>query len=400
VISSRTITGIDYKRLIKKETMAGKKKLYLLLLIICVFSTPQNHSPILASQNELPEQMEFRRHFHCYNCNVDWNALADLKNNSILIACMTGATREQLESLLIPDLTARLQELQRGNLIIKNEDAYELAFPAIIGTKRAKLQEAVEHTASALLPVSEEIIQKIIPHLQGREDMLYHVLWSIVMDGVAWITVKTELGEQLNKDNVSIRGISWVMYPNHPYDFGTNTYDDLQIGKVKITWSTTTALTPSAPWVLHETIKKYDNQLTQSLTTGQPIKNQQARQDLAQYGLVDDKGQLTAYIIDTNSQAAQIFYQLGLEFGRKAMAHLDVQKITDLLDVTPEQALVIAYHEICYEILKKLATKETLQVPEIVLKSEAGSDQTYRLISIISISDPNSLEQLYQDLGL
>lgn len=370
-----------------------QRRITFLLLIIWT-SLPILNTRLAAQERnnlQLENEIEIRLNFHCYHCSIDWNALADLKNNSILNACLTSATYSELQQLGLEDLSIRLQKLQNGNVIKKTGNRYHLAFPAIVGEKRAKFQQLVEQTASELLPTSEQTIQQILPHLEQRNEMLYHVFWSIVMDGAAWITVETELGKQLSKDNVSISGISWVMYPNHPYDCGTNTYSDLQAGKVKITWSTTTASTPSAPWVLYETIKKYDSQLTQLLTTGQPIKNQQARQDLVQYGLVDDKGQLTAYVINANSQAAQVFYQLGLEFGRKAMAHLDVQKIVDLLDVTPEQALVISYHELCYEILKQSAEKGFLQVPEILL-NPAKTTQTRLLVSFIRLNGSNPLK--------
>lgn len=372
--------------------MVKKKTRNFLLLIVCIFSGAQNTVLVFGAENKLPEEIEFRRHFHCYNCNVNWNALKDLKNNPILNACLTGATYSELQQLVPENLSIRLRKLQNGNLVNKTDNLYHLAFPAIVGEKRDKLQQLVEQTASELLPASQQTIQQMLPHLSQRQEMLYHVLWSIVMDGVAWITVEYELGKQLNKDNVSIPGISWVMYPNHPYGCGTNTYTNLQIGNVKITWSIATSLTPSAPWVLHETLTKYDVQLKQSLTTGQPIKNQQARHDLSQYGLVDDKGQITAYIIDSNSQATQIFYQLGLEFGRNAMEHLDVKKVADLLGVTPQQALVISYHELCYEILKQLTEKGYLQIPEILLNPEAETTQTRLLVSIILLGKSNSLK--------
>jgi hypothetical protein len=318
-----------------------------------------------------------------------------LKNNPILNACFAGATFEELKDLNIDDLDTRLKKLQEGNVIKQTNGRYFLAFPAIVGGKRAKLQQIIEQIVAQLMPTAEDAVKQLRHHLNQQPEMLFHVLWSIVMDGVAWQTVQTEFNNQLNKDKVSLEGVGWLMYPSHSYDCGTNTYNDLQIGTVKITWSTTTALTPSAPWVLHETIKKYDIQLMQSLTTGQPIKNQQVRQDLAQYGLVDDIGQLTAYIIDPNSQAAQTYWKLGLEFGRKAMINLDIQKIADILDVTLKQAVVIAYHELCYEILKQLAEKGTIRVPEILLNPQAGTSQTHHLISIIErVNDPNSLKYL------
>ena len=375
--------------------MTNKKIVFLLLLVICTILLKQSASLATQGENTPPqnERIEVRLHFSCYHCHIDWNQLTDLKNNPILNACIAGATFEELKDLNVDDLDTRLEKLQEGNVIKQTNGRYFLAFPAIVGGKRAKLQQIIEQTVAQLMPTAKDAVKQLRHHLNQQPEMLFHVLWSIVMDSVAWQTVQTEFNSQFNKDKVSLEGVGWLMYPSHPYDCGTNTYNDLQIGTVKITWSMTTALTPSAPWVLHETIKKYDIQLMQSLTTGQPIKNQQVRQDLAQYGLVDDIGQLTAYIIDPNSQAAQTYWKLGLEFGRKAMTHLDIQKIADILDVTLKQAVVIAYHELCYEILKQLVEKGTIRVPGILLNPQAGTSQTHHLISIIErVNDPNSLK--------
>jgi len=368
--------------------MVKKKTRNFLLLIVCIFGGAQNTVPVFGAENKLPEEIEFRRHFSCYHCNVDWGALTDLENNPILNACLSGATYKELESLQIAELTVRLQKLQSGDLIRKNGDKYKLAFPAIIGEKRSKLQEVAEEMALKLLPVAEKMVREINPHLKGRDDMMYHVLWSIVMDGpIAWQTVKTELDKKLKKDNSSIGNIAWVMYPSHTHRAGTNTYDDLHIGPVIITWSLNTPMPP----IIHQTIKRYETQLIQSAMNNQPLKEQKARQTLAQYGLVDKNGVAHIYIIDVDSEEAQTYKKLGSQFGQEFMAHLNIEKVTDILGISPEQSLVIVYHENCYEILKQLSDKKKLEIPKIVLKARANPAQVYRLISFIRLNESNYL---------
>ena len=63
-------------------------------------------------------------------------------------------------------------------------------------------------------------------------------------------------------------------------------------------------------------------------------------------------------------------------YGR--LKNLDIEKIANQLDVSPGQALVITYHEVCYEILKQLISEGLLDVPT---KKE---DQIYRLISFVT----------------
>ncbi|HDZ69215.1 MAG TPA: hypothetical protein ENH43_02210 [Phycisphaerales bacterium] len=370
--------------------MAVRKNIFSLLVATSIFHSTQKASQALGAEDKPTKEIVFRLYFNNYNAGIDWNALSDLKNNPILNACMTEVTAEKLESLQIPDLKARLQKLQRGKLVRKVGTNYKLAFPAIWGEKKDKLQKIVENTASKVLPKAEQIIKKITPYLKNRKEMLYHVVWSIVMDGpIAWNTLNVELKKQLKKTDSSITATTWLKYPNHPYRVGTNTYSDIQNGAVKITWSRTTP-TPS---IVHQIIKKYESELIQSVTNSQPLKGQKARQALAQYGLVDEKGIGRVYIIDPASETAQTFGKVSRKFANEVMTDIDVQEAAKMLGVTPAQALVIVYHELCYELLERLAAKRILEVPKIVLKPAVGTDQTYRLVSVINLRKLNLPDQ-------
>ena len=361
---------------------AGRKSILSLFSITCILFCMQKPSRAFVAEDKLTKEIEFRLYFNCYNYPIDWAALIDLKNNPILNACTTGATAKELESLQISDLEARLQKLQNGKLIRKVGPHYRLDFPAIIGKKQTELKKLVESTAIKLMPASEKMTQEVAVHLKGHEEMLYHFIWSIIMDGpVAWDTLENELKKQLKKADASISGTIWMAYPNHPYRAGTNTYNDLKNGAVKITWSLTTPMPPT----VHEIIKRYESELFQSVTTGRPVEDQRASQTLAKYGLVDEKGIGRVYLIDPSSQMAQTFGKISRKFGNEVMTHLDLQQAARMLGVTHVQALIIVYHELCYVLLEQLARKKILEVPEIVLKPGVELDQTFRLVSIIDL---------------
>jgi hypothetical protein len=381
----------------KEKIMVDRKGMFSLVFVICIFLGVHKPCRVLGEEDKLPGEIEFRRYFSSYNFGIDWEALVDLKNNPILNACIEGATSSELESLQMPDLADRLQRLQRGNLIREIDRHYHLNFPAIMGKKRVELEKLVDQVSLKLLPITQKMTREIAGHLKGHEQMLYHVVWSIVMDGpVAWNTLDSELKKQLGKDNASITGTSWWKYPNHPYRAGTNTYADLQTGQVEITWSLNTPMPP----VIYGIIKRYEIELIQSTTAGKPVEDLSTRQALAKYGLVDGKGIGRIYIVDPNSEAAQIFGKLSQTFGKEFMKRIDVQEAAKMLGVTPVQALLIVYHELCYELLEQLAIKGDLNIPEVVLKPNAGADQTYRLISVIDLTKLKSLDQLKSKLNL
>jgi len=367
----------------ERTKMPRKNKMFLFLLAVYILIGAQQGHTIFGQEHKLPKEIEVREYFCLYSYSahgINMHELHNPDNNPILNACLTGVTYKELEALGVENLSAHLEKLQTGKILSKVKDRYYLAFPTILGEKRAEFQKLVTQTALKLLPTTQKMIQEIMPHIKNRREMLYHVLWSIVMDGpTAWDTALAELKVRTKGGDTKIENTAWVIYPKHPYHCGTNGYggSSSQVFYVAITWDQDA----SAPNRIHRIISKYENQLIQSYRTGQPIESTEGRKPLAQYGLLDDKGVAKVYVTDINSDAAYTYYKLGYEFGNEVMAHLDVEKVAKILGVSPGQALVITYHELCYEILKQLASKGILDVS---IKSES---QMYRLISFITKSE-------------
>jgi len=219
------------------------------------------------------------------------------------------------------------------------------------------------------------MIDEIRPHLKSRQEMLFHVLWSGIMDGnVAWMTAQSTMQKQIKSGDTSIQNKAWLLYPTHAFMVGTNSYEHL-----KITWSHHTP----RPNELYRLIKKYENTLVQSRNQSIPIAEDKAKDELGKYGLVDHGGKVRLFAVDMNSEMAQLYLNLGSQFGQAMMKHLQVAKVVELLDVPPGTALLIAYHETCYELLKNLAEHKLLEIPRIVLKPGADLKQAVRLVSLV-----------------
>ncbi len=359
----------------------GKKNIILLCGLACVLLIGQAFSVAFAEKHKGPEDFMISEYFSFYGSEgIDWRALQDSENNPILNACLRGATEKDLKTLGKAKLQERLASLEHGGLIKKTQDRYTLAFPAIVGPKREQLQRYVKQIVAKLLPMEEEMIAEIRPHLVGREEMLYHVLWSMIMDGpLAWNTAWAEMKEQIKMGDTSIQNKAWLVYPSHPFRVGTNTYGS---GTLRITWSRNT---PS-PHVILKLMSEYKSELGEAIKQRLPVQGRDAREALSKYGLVDGAGRLQIYILDLekNSEAAQAYAALGKEFGRKIVAHLDVTKIADMLEVAPGVALVIAYHEVCWELLQNLAAKKILEVPPIIAKAGTDKRQSYQLVSVVT----------------
>jgi hypothetical protein len=359
----------------KKETPQICVLAYILLL-------GQTLSVVYAEQLQFPKDLKVSEYFSFFGSGgIDWRALSDPNNNPILVACIEGSTEESLKALGIADLQQRLERLERGNLISKADGRYTLAFPAVVGEKHARLREYAEQAAQKLVPLGEKMIAQIRPHLVGRDEMLYHVLWSVVMDGgPAWDAARAEMNKELKAGDTSIENKAWLLYPSHPFRAGTNSSNS-SFGHLRITWSRNT---PS-PNAIGGVIGQYASQLTEAVEQNSGLTSADARNALGKYGLIDEAGKVRLYTIQSDSEAAAVYINLGTEFGRQMMAYLEVNKVAEILQVSPGIAFVIAYHEICWQLLQELAEKKALAVPRIVAQAGTETSQAYQLVSLVII---------------
>jgi len=364
-----------------------KKNRILIYGFAYILLAGQSFSVAYAEELQLPKDFKVSQYFSFFGSRgIDWQALRDPNNNPILVACVQGSTEELLKDLGVPDIQQRLERLERGNLIRKADGRYTLAFPAVIGEKRDWLRKYSEQAARKLVPLSEKMIAQIRANLAGRDEMLYHVMWSVVMDGgPAWDAARVEMNRKIKAGDTSTENKAWLLYPSHPFRAGTNSYGSSS-GRLQITWSRNT---PS-PGAIRRIISQHENQLVQAIEENSPIASADSRNTLGKYGLVDEAGKVRLYAIKRDSETANVYRDLGEKFGRQMMSHLDVAKVVDMLGVPPGVAFVIAYHEICWQLLQDLAEKKVLDLHRPLDKAGIEASKAYRLVSLTIV--PRSKE--------
>jgi hypothetical protein len=353
----------------------------LIFGLVCILLMAQSF-PVLCADRQLPDDFKVSEYFSFFGSGgIDWQALHDPNNNPILLACIKGVADESLETIGIPDVQQRLERLERGNLIKKVDGRYTLTFPAVVGNKRDKLREYAKRAAQQLVPSAEKAIAQIQLNLSGHDEMLYHILWSVVMDGgQAWDAARAEMNKKIDVDDTSTENKAWLIYPSHPFQAGTNSWNRPS-GHLKVTWSRNT---PS-PNAIGRLVSQYASQLIQAIEQDRTVESADAKNDLSKYGLLDEEGKVRLYIIKSDSEAAKSYAELGGQFGRQIMNQLNVKKVAEMLDVSPGVAFVIAYHEICWQLLQDLAEKKVLSVPQIVAQAGTKASDAYRLVSLTTI---------------
>jgi len=125
-------------------------------------------------------------------------------------------------------------------------------------------------------------------------------------------------------------------------------------------------------------MKGWQRDLIRSSITGEPLADRAIPQSLRDYGLVGVDNCSKLFVLCSESELLPVGARLSIEFARSALANLDVQSIASMLNVTPEQALVIAYHDLCYEMLDRLSSSGDLVIPSA---TETSAEDVRPLVS-------------------
>lgn len=356
-------------------THVGSLKLVrCLVLCACMLlcTSASGQEPVIPKSDRVVD------HFSWYGGRggIDWESLREEKNDPILRACLGGAAKADLEKLGLEDLEERLSRLEQGNVIRKAGDRYVLAFPVIIGQRRTELQKRVEHAAAAVQEEAEKIVERLrTQYLKDRPEMLYHVLWSVIMDGeAAWDAAAAELARQASGGDCSHDDKGWVMYPRHPYYVGTNSYP-IRSGELRITWSPATP----APDSICSAIQPHESELVAALGEKRPLKAGPAQETLRKYGLVDEGGKVLAYAFQEDQ--AEAYGGLGSRFGQMVISKLNIAELAKSLGVTPGEAFLVSYHEVCWEVLGNLGKKGILKAPHVPRSEPTALARVVELVS-------------------
>lgn len=119
----------------------------------------------------------------------DMRLFQDATNNAIGLQCMRRSLISDLKKLGIPDLEQRLDALTKGNAIVLRDGSCSVTFPIIVGPQRDRLQDSVQPVAAKLAPQVAKFADRISAAVPNHADVVFHLLWSRVLDDVwdqAW----------------------------------------------------------------------------------------------------------------------------------------------------------------------------------------------------------------------
>jgi tetratricopeptide (TPR) repeat protein len=304
--------------------------------------------------------------------------LRDSLNNRIAVRCLGGASLAQLEELGIDDLGERLAALEEGKILNWVGESCSIAFPAFVGSERETLAEIADDAAVELSPQVEQLIGRLAAELGDRQDMLFHVLWSRVIDEVwadAW---------RPPSPGMQVPVVAWVVYPEHAFAVGTNYGSMLGGGDIALTWSSNftdhLSAFPDANYELFKT------------AWGEPFEDAEVRAELESYGVFDASGEPRLFSFHRGERLDSLTSEMMQEYAEAVAQTFDWGEIGARLDIHPGDAYIVVLHEVAYAIFERLYRSGTLEIPALLLD---GSEKTeaVRLASLWLNEPPGPLDE-------
>jgi len=290
-------------------------------------------------------------------------------NWDILLACLGGKTREELQGGGVGFTESQLMLLKAMGFLefVKGADPERLltVMPILgVSEKRALIKKAGD-LAGEIEPELRDEIEKLKEALarKGYEERLFSVLFSAVVDGIVWFSFMEQgfvNAFALDRDRPLFDGIYWAGYPRRDFRCGTNIAVGDDVFMI-LNWS-------DGPMKKIQEAFHWDNlyALRDEFLAHGKVADEKLLSGLMPYGIVDDGGKFICPIIEMEESDAVFSTCRSLaakivEFmGRK----LDLEKLRREFGFSSkEKAFVVVYHEWMWEFMERLVRRGLVRKP-------------------------------------
>jgi hypothetical protein len=294
-------------------------------------------------------------------------------NGQIILACLAGKTRDELKSAGLSFAESQILLLKTWKLLEEKDGQLKTAFPILDADRTLKLRGRTRTAARSLGSEVQPEIVNLSRQLEaiGRRRSAYTILFSYILDGLVWdIFEQKKLldARNLTVENPFWVGEVWASYPKRDFYCGTNSISDKGIA-FKVNWAEK-AIPKMAPFVADW--KNFSRMFDDYVKIGR-VENEEAKKVFVPFNMFDASGHFTVPVIEETE--SNPLYQIGLQLARlvadRVPAVLNLGAVTkDFNFRDNKQTLVIAYHELMWDLLDEMEGQNLIRKPLVFLAPE------------------------------
>ena len=308
-------------------------------------------------------------------------------NRDLLLACQNGKTRDQLHAEKIASTESQIRALLDWRLLEDKDGVLRSAVPILLEPETQALRLTT-------VQVATEISTSIVPDVKsfadtlkgmGHEASAYSILFSYVLDGLVFdqFEVRKALVKRAITDARPFwSGVLWGLFPKRPFSCGTNSMDGHDL-TLKVLWSR------SARKLMGPFISDWGSvtQLFEAIGREGRVNDVRLRGLFNRYGVLDTEGRPTIPIVD-EANANPIYSQaksLAGKIAGQVLTHFDLAALQLKFRLAnKEDALVIAYHELMWDLLGQLEQAGVVRrPPALAAPDQAQASDVSSLVFLV-----------------
>jgi len=286
-------------------------------------------------------------------------------NGEIALAARSGMTREALPAQA-PFTESQIALLKAFRLLEERNDTLKTAFPILDPEEtrqlRGRVQVAAPRLAEQLAPDVQAFVQEL--RAIGREGNAYTMLFSYIIDGLVWDEFEeSSLVDirEVTAANPFWAGEVWALYPPRAFAPGTNSISEEGVS-LKVSW-TEDAIPQMLPFVadVPTLIQMFDD-----YRTAGGVKHERVREVFGPFDLFDEEGRFTIPVIveDDSNPMYRSAKAMAKAVAGVAPEHLHLTALVEEFKFRDaKQALVVAYHELMWELMDRLVAGGFVRKP-------------------------------------
>ena len=269
--------------------------------------------------------------------------------------------------LKLDSLDQYLSRLTTDSLIYFRDDRYYLTVPVFVGDRRERLRQVTDAASAKLVPVVDSMIPRLEKLLGDRREMLFHLLWSRVIDANWWPLYSAQFGDEGTPPS-----LAWVVYPAHPYFVGTNFWSMKDQDEMAITWSNPCLACPGP--IQGNRLFLIGESPLSGLSDSQ-------RLSLLERNCIDSTGRPRVYAYCTDGEVDRLFDRFKEEYAKAIRDLYDYDSLSREFGVRIDDLFVILMHETAYSVFGRLDQSGKLAFPSI-LRGLGSPKDCARVVSI------------------
>jgi hypothetical protein len=332
------------------------------------FASPASATdPSRPGPNASRSLAEYELSCYCNAAHGTPNKIVKMDSNgAILAACLSGKTVDQLRNDGVPFTDSQIRLLLDWGLLTEERRVLKTRVLVLDEARTLRLRGLARERAAALASAIEVDVRELIGELRasGREKNTYTVLFSYVLDNLAWERFYEEKlleDRPLSLEEPFWTGVFWASYPIRAFSCGTNTTSVKGV-TLAVNWSPASRKKMGPLVGPSRTISQL---LEEHLAKGR-VEDPVLRRQFEPYGLFDAQGRLTAASIqqDASDPIFRTSTAIVKKVSQHELAFLRSEPVrSELASIAESSRLVITYHELMWELLDQLEAMGLVRKP-------------------------------------